>query len=68
VRDNTAVTVAEQGAGNPDVLLKWFYLGEQTGHGFVYSKLLEKEITQDRQQTVVANRQPNSGYEAGGSH
>jgi len=68
VRDNTAITLAEQGAGNPDVLLKWFYPGEQTGHEFVYSKQLEKEITQDRQQTVVANRQPNSGYEAGGSH
>lgn len=67
VRDDTAVTLAEQGAGNPDVLLKWFYPGEETGHEFVYSKQLEKEIARERQQTVVVNQGPVTGSEAGGS-
>ena len=67
VPDNTTVTLAEQGAGNPDVLLKWFYPGEETGHEFVYSKQLEKEIAQDRQLTVVANQRAITGSEAGGS-
>ena len=65
---DTTVALAEQGAGQPDVLLKWFYPGEQTGHEFVYSNQLEKEIAQDRQQTVVANQEPITGSEAGGSN
>jgi hypothetical protein len=54
---NTAVTLAEQGAGKPDVLLKWFYPGRLIGDEFVYSKQTEKELAQDRQQTIVANQQ-----------
>jgi Protein of unknown function (DUF2911) len=65
---DTTVALAEQGAGKPDVLLKWFYPGEQTGHEFVYSNQLEKQIAQDRQQTVVANQQPITDSEAGGSN
>jgi hypothetical protein len=65
---DTTVALAEQGAGKPDILLKWFYPGEQTGHEFVYSKRLEKEIAQDRQQTVVGNQQPITGSGAGGAN
>ena len=65
---DTTVALAEQGAGNPDLLLKWFYPGEQTGHEFVYSNQLEKEIAQDKQQTVVTNQQPITDSEAGGSN
>ena len=65
---DTTVALAEQGAGKPDVLLKWFYPGETTGHEFVYSNQLEKQISQDRQQTVVANQQPITDSEAGGSN
>jgi len=65
---DTTVVLVQQGAGKPDVLLKWFYPGEQTGHRFVYSKQLEEHIAQDRQQTVVANQQPTFGSEAGGSN
>ncbi len=68
VPGDTTVALAEQGAGEPDVLLKWFYPGEETGHEFVYSNELEKEIAQDQQQTVVANQQPITGSEAGGSN
>lgn len=68
VAGDTTVTLAEQGAGKPDVLLKWFYPGDETGHEFVYSNRLEKQISQDRQQTVVASQQPSSDSEAGGSN
>jgi hypothetical protein len=54
--DDTAVTFAEQGAGKTDVLLKWFYPGRDVGNEFLYSKEKEKELAQDRQQTVVANQ------------
>ena len=63
VARDTTVTLAEQGAGKPDVLLKWFYPGNETGHEFVYSKGLEKQMAQDRQQTVVA-----TDSDAGGSN
>jgi hypothetical protein len=65
---DTTVALAEQGAGKPDLLLKWFYPGDETGHEFVYSNQLEKEITQDKQQTVVTNQQPITDSEAGGSN
>jgi hypothetical protein len=63
VPGDTIVALVEQGAGKPDVLLKWFYPGDDTGHEFVYSKGLEKQMAQDRQQTVVA-----TDSEAGGSN
>jgi Protein of unknown function (DUF2911) len=66
--DDTTVTLVEQGTGKPDILLKWFYPGEETGHRFAYSKQLERQIAQDRQQTIVANPQPTTGSEAGGSN
>ena len=68
VPGDTTVTLVEPGAGKPDVLLKWFYPGEETGHEFVYSNQLEKEMAQDKQQTVVANQQPITDSEAGGSN
>jgi hypothetical protein len=54
--DDTAVTFAEQGGGKPEVLLKWFYPGRETGNEFLYSKEKEKELAQDRQRTIVANQ------------
>jgi hypothetical protein len=67
VPDDTTVTLVEQGAGQPDVLLTWFYPGSETGHEFIYSNQLEKQIAQDKQQNVIAN-QPAATSEAGGSH
>jgi hypothetical protein len=55
--DDTAVALVDQGAGKPDVLLKWFYPGRDTGNEFVYSKQTEKALEQDKQQTIVANQQ-----------
>jgi hypothetical protein len=54
--DDTAVTFAEQGTGKPEVLLKWFYPGRETGNEFLYPKEQEKALAEDRQQTIVANK------------
>ncbi len=55
VADHTVVALAEQGTGQPDALLKWFYPGRETGNEFVYPKQEERELAQDRRQTIVAN-------------
>jgi len=68
VPNDTTLTLVEQGAGKPDVLLTWFYPGNETGHEFVYSNQLEKQMAQDQQQKVVANEQPITDSEAGGSN
>jgi hypothetical protein len=65
--DDTTVTLVEQGTGKPDVLLKWFYPGQETGHEFVYSNQFEKQLTQDRHESIVAD-QATAGYEAGVSN
>jgi hypothetical protein len=56
---NTTITVAEEESGQP-VLVKWFYPGNLTGHEFVYSKEREKQLAQDRQQTIEASQQPQA--------
>src|ERR1700680_637848 len=65
---HTVITLAEQGAGKRDVLLKWFYPGSLTGHEFLYSKREEMVLAQDRQETIVVNQQmvPNSGFAGAG--
>jgi hypothetical protein len=68
VADDTTVTLVQQGAGKPDALLNWFYPGDETGHEFLYSNQVEKQMARDKHQTVVANQQPNTGSEAGGSN
>jgi Protein of unknown function (DUF2911) len=65
--DDTVVALAEQGAGQPDVLLKWFYPGRETGNQFLYPKQIEKELAQDKQQTIVANHPEASSSDASGA-
>ncbi|MCU1301009.1 MAG: hypothetical protein JWQ87_1293 [Candidatus Sulfotelmatobacter sp.] len=67
--DHTVVALAEQGTGQPDVLVKWFYPGRETGNEFVYSKQEEKELSRDKQQIVMADRPTvsNSDAAAGGN-
>ena len=62
--DHTVVALAEQGAGQPDVLLKWFYPGRETGNEFLYPQQKEKELAQDKQQTVMATRPTVSNSDA----
>jgi len=63
--DRTTFTFAERESSKPEAMLKWFYPGETIGHEFLYHKQEERELAQDRQQTVVAARegggQPHSG-------
>jgi hypothetical protein len=66
--DHSVVTLAEQGAGQPDVLLKWFYPSLETGHQFLYPKQQEKELAQDKQQTIeVTPTASNSDATAAGN-
>jgi hypothetical protein len=64
---DTVVSLAEQGAGQPDVLLKWFYPGRETGHEFLYPKQKEKELAQDKHETIVANEPTASNSDATGA-
>jgi len=64
---HTVVALAERGAGQPDVLLKWFYPGNETGNEFLYSKQKEKELAQDKQQTIGANQATVSNSDIGGA-
>ena len=61
---HTVVALAEQGTGQPDVLLKWFYPGRETGNEFLYPTQTEKELAQDKQQVVVANQPTVSNSDA----
>lgn len=65
--DHTVVALAEQGAGQPDVLLKWFYPGLEIGNEFVYPKQKERELAQDKTQTVMANHPTVSDSDAMGA-
>lgn len=58
----TAITLAQTGSGNADLLVKWFYPGRLTGHEFVYSNEQEQQIAQARLETFVGNQSiPSSG-------
>src|SRR5712672_1488332 len=65
--DHTLLALAEQGAGQPDVLLKWFYPGREIGNEFLYPKQKEKELAQDRQQTIETNHPTVSNSDATGA-
>ena len=66
ITGNTTVILAEQGSGQPNALTKWYYPGEETGHQFIYPTHEEKQLAQDRMETIVAYPQPaNSRVRAG---
>ena len=51
--NGTSVTLAQRPDGQPAALVTWFYPGMDTGHEFVYSKQVERELAQDAKQTLV---------------
>jgi hypothetical protein len=63
----TVVALAEQGDGRPDVLVKWFYPGNETGREFVYSNQQEKELARDKKDTVAADRPTKSNSDVVGA-
>jgi hypothetical protein len=68
IPNDTTVRLVEQGAGKPDLLLTWFYPWNETGHEFVYSNQLEKQMAYDQQENVVANQKSTTDTQAGGSN
>jgi hypothetical protein len=52
---NTTISLAEQGPGTPEALVKWFYPGRVTGAEFLYSTREEKQLGKDTQHTIAAN-------------
>ena|SRR5579863_4846120 len=63
--DDTTLMLAEPENGQPDVLVRWFYPGELTGHEFVYSKAQEQELAQDKDVTFVGTQVMPSAEAAG---
>jgi len=55
VTDGTSITLAQRPNGQPDALVAWYYPGSDTGHEFIYSKQVEKELDQDAKQTFVGD-------------
>lgn len=52
--EGTLLKFANRESAGAQALLTWFFPGETIGHEFLYSNQEEKELAQDRQQTVVA--------------
>jgi len=61
--DNTAITFAEQTAGQPDSILAWFYPGTLDGHEFLYSGQEKRELAADSKLVVVATPTEKSSRE-----
>lgn len=57
--DHTMLTVAEGAADQPDALVKWYYPGEATGHEFLYSTPVERQLSEDNMITVMAEPAPS---------
>jgi hypothetical protein len=55
------VVLADQPAGRPETLLKWFYPGDTSGHELVYSKQEEQQLAQAPLQTIIANETAAAG-------
>jgi hypothetical protein len=58
---DTVLVMAEQSAGRPEALKKWFYAGNSDGHEFVYSKHEEQQLAQAQQRTIVAKSTAEAG-------
>ena len=64
--NDTTVTLAEEGAGQNAVLVKWVYPGNTAGHQFIYPQQQEQELTSAAQETFVGNRPlPTATYGGG---
>ena len=60
-----SITLAEQGSGNPDVLVRWFYADSLTGHQFLYPKAVEKELAKAKLDTFVDGKLVDGTQAAG---
>jgi hypothetical protein len=55
VSSNSILTFANQGDGQPEALVKWFYPGNDMGEEFLYPKEQEKQLASDQHKTVTAS-------------
>ena len=62
---NPSITLAEQGSGYPDVLVRWFSGDSLTGHQFVYSKSEGQESAQAKLGTFVGGNLVDGAQVAG---
>jgi len=53
---DVAITMAAPESGGPEMLVRWFYPGELTGHELMYSKQQERQIAHAKEETVVGDR------------
>jgi hypothetical protein len=63
----TSITLAQRPGGQPDAVVSWFYPGTETGHEFLYSKQVEKELTQDAKETLIDEHGTMVNSEANGA-
>ena len=56
--NDVELTFAESEAGATPVLLRWFYPGSEIGNEFEYSKQTEKQLAQDKLETIVVKDAP----------
>ena len=68
ITQHTMLKLAEGAPDQPDVLVKWFYPGEETGHEFVYSHSMERQLSEDNMITVMAEPAPNGTQIASSSY
>jgi len=59
ITDHTMLSMAEGAPDQPDILVKWFYPGEATGHEFLYSTPMERQLSEENVITVTAEPAPN---------
>jgi hypothetical protein len=58
---HVVVVMAEQGAGRPDALVKWFFPGSTEGHEFIYSKQEDQQLVLARKYTVESQEIAKAG-------
>jgi len=51
--DEVAITLANRGAGQPEAVVAWFFVGETSGHELLYPKQVQRELARDKQDTLV---------------
>jgi hypothetical protein len=48
-----AITLANRGGAEPEVIVAWFFVGEADGHEFLYPKREKQELAHSTRVTVV---------------
>ena len=59
---DTTLEFAKRQAAGPAALVTWYFPGEVFGHEFLYRKPEERELSQEKKQTVVASPEGRTGF------